>query len=130
MNMAINLFVRNLDDSIRFFRDTLGFTEDWREESMEVDQVQLSHQGSLLLLSESSERPTNRAEIVIFVSCIETQFEKLIGRAKISQPLRAENGQIKFQIQDPSGITITFAELLDPVCFGADSIFEYSGCCA
>ncbi len=130
MNMAINLFVRNLDDSIQFFCDILGFTVDWREDSEGLDQVQLSRQDNLILLSESPERPTLRAELVLMVSCIETQFEKLIGRVKISQTLRAENGQIKFQVQDPSGITITFAEILEPIALGENSIFEYSGCCA
>lgn len=128
--MVVNLFVRNLDQSICFYRDTLGFCVDWQEGCEGVDQVQLSKEENLLLLSETAGRLTIGAELTIFVPCIETQFGELVGQAKLAQPLAAENGQIQFQIQDLDGTMITFAEVLESSCSGHDSTFEYSECCA
>lgn len=116
--LRIELFVRDLDISLSFYREVLGFET---VRSTPGSYVALARQGATIGLNLASglpadhpvnrtpaERPGRGVEIVLAVSDVEKAFAQAVrsGRA-ISAPLATQPwGLTDFRVIDPDGYYI------------------------
>jgi catechol 2,3-dioxygenase-like lactoylglutathione lyase family enzyme len=108
-NSATVLPVRDLDASLRYFRDVLGFREEFRfGEYAGIAQgeccIHLSQQGN-----PNTAEPGSGA-IYIFCDEVDSYFAEIVGRgANVAEPPRDyEYGMRDFVVRDPDGNRLSF----------------------
>jgi len=111
------LAVNNIDDTIRFYRDVLGFEcanqmNGWA--ALQRDQVELTI--SLPNAHEPFEKPTLTGSIYFNTSDVDALWEQIKDKASVVYPI--ENffyGMREFAIRDNNGYILQFGqEITDP----------------
>ena len=109
--MSPQLLVVNLDRSVDFFTQKLGFAVDFRYEDFYVGILK---DGCSIHLKQGHapvEKSAERLDILFSVDDIEAVYDDLVDRAvEITQPLRAMPYGRKFYIADPDGHVFAFVE--------------------
>ncbi len=115
-NMSPQLLVADLERSIAFYTNKLGFNVDFRYEDFYAG---VSRDGYVIHLKSgepSGEERKNRQNnedlnIVFSVSGIESAYEELVGRSvDVVQPLRVMPYGKEFYVADLDGNIIAFVE--------------------
>lgn len=104
------LFVADIERSLAFYADKLGFTEDWRyDEDGRRLIVQVSRQGCELILS--AQWPDKAGGGVTFLSLDQPHLDKV--RAELEgRGVKVEDGQWGYRLMvvaDPDGNALWFA---------------------
>ena len=111
------LAVNNIDDTIRFYRDLLGFEcvnqmDGWA--ALQRDQVELMI--SLPNAHEPFEKPTLTGSIYFNTTDVDALWEQIKDKASVVYPI--ENffyGMREFAIRDNNGYILQFGqEIIDP----------------
>ena len=111
------LAVNNIDDTVRFYRDVLGFEcanrmDGWAALSRDNVEVMIS----LPNAHEPFEKPTLTGSIYFNTSDVDAQWEQIKDKARVVYPI--ENffyGMREFAIRDNNGYILQFGqEITDP----------------
>ena len=107
------LKVRNLNETLDFYRDALGFELCWRE----GDTASVRCGGACLMLSTGSnlgETPTLSGTIYFYPDDVDQLWERLRHGADVAWELQTMSyGTREFGIRDPNGYCLAFAEVLE-----------------
>lgn len=114
--MSPQLQVADLDRSLEFYTQQLGFTIDFRYEDFYAGIIKDGYSIHLKSSKPSIEERTNKKknedlDIVFSIDNIEELFEELSNReVDIIQPIRTMAYGKEFYIEDPDGYIISFLE--------------------
>lgn len=121
-----NLIVRDIDASMRFYRDVLGFTVT----TTVPDQapfvfVWLERDGVPVFLNDAatveedlpgagSRPPGGTATLFFSLTDVDAYHARIAPHARVVMPLKTQfYGMREFAVEDPDGHLITFAEKVD-----------------
>lgn len=115
-NLQPLLHVRDLDETVSFWRDILGFRVDGLFPKDEPRWCGM-HSGNariMFALREDAGAPALTGQIYLYPDDIDATWEKLRGIVPVVEPLRLmEYGMREFSIRDPNGFEITLAASAD-----------------
>lgn len=105
------LRVRDLDATIEFYQDVLGFRLCWRE----GDTASIQHGKVGLLFSTASNlgaEPALSGTLYFYPDSVEEMWRVIDGRAQVEWPLQImDYGTREFGIRDCNGYILAFAEV-------------------
>lgn len=118
-----NLLVADIDRSIAFYRDVLGFTvKQTVPEGAPFVFVWLERNGVPVFLNDpkavehdfpdATRRPAGGTATMFFVvTAVDALHGEIAGKAKVVMPLKTQfYGMREFAVEDPDGHILTFAE--------------------
>ncbi|SFI38755.1 VOC family protein [Planctomicrobium piriforme] len=116
-NLVPVLLVRDLDSSIRFYVDVLGFHKQWRQSTPDAGENCLLNHGTVdLLLSTGphlGSTPQFTGTFYLSMFDVDEFYEQIRDRADVVWPLQTmPMGQREFGIRDPDGYVLAFAEIV------------------
>ena len=107
------LIVNNLDESVAFYRDVLGFAEGYHVELGENGRITImdSPSGASVELIESSKFPVGMYSIGMDVKDLEYTLKDLKGKGIeiVMGPAETTVGRMAF-VKDPNGVNICLIE--------------------
>jgi catechol 2,3-dioxygenase-like lactoylglutathione lyase family enzyme len=109
------LRVAELEKSLRFYREVLGFDLAWRAANDgDGENCMLTSSDVSLMLSTGSHlggAPQLTGTIYFSTVGVALLYGRLEGRVEVAWPLgETEYGTLEFGIRDPDGYTLAFAE--------------------
>jgi uncharacterized glyoxalase superfamily protein PhnB len=112
------LLVRNMDESIEFYVNRLGFRILWRSAGDGGGENSMLEAGSMnLMLSTEAhlgEEPRFSGTLYVDMQGVDALYESLKDRVPIVWPLEVmPYGQKEFGIRDCNGYTLAFAESVE-----------------
>ncbi|MBS0263450.1 MAG: VOC family protein [Planctomycetes bacterium] len=113
------LAVSNVEASIAFYRDTLGFQEDWRGSASPLFIASVSRNRHAIMLQRRT--PADPGWVWIGVSSVLKLWEQIRSTAIERVVLRPTNQQyaLEVRVHDPDGNTLWFgSEPLEGIPFG------------
>ena len=106
------LQVRDLDETVAFYRDTLGFRLCWRE----GDTASLQHGRVGLMFSTGSNlgaEPSLSGTLYFYPESLKSLWRQLRNEVEVEWPLETMGyGTQEFGIRDCNGYILAFAEVL------------------
>lgn len=127
--MAIipHLQVRNLEESIRFYRDILGFHLEWQDiDDQDHESAMMSRGDNSISFSNQSHSENTEfaaeltGELMMFEDEVDFMFEEIesdsedpMGNFSIVDSLKESNGLRRFSILDCNGYRITISAVLN-----------------
>ena len=117
----ITIHVNNMEKSLEFYKDKLGFTEVRRIEHIE-DMIMIflkDEEGGLIELIENKKMPSNdnviKSSAVSFALFVTDMDETIIklnrnGIQLNKGPIKMPTGEVLAFIKDPNGVEIEFIE--------------------
>jgi len=117
----ITIHVNNMEKSLEFYKDKLGFTEVRRIEHIE-DMIMIflkDEEGGLIELIENKKMPSNdntiKSSAVSFALFVTDMDETIIklnrnGIQLNKGPIKMPSGEVLAFIKDPNGVEIEFIE--------------------
>jgi len=111
--MSAQLRVADLDRSVAFYTEVLGFEIEFRYEDFYVGMIKGGHSIHLKKAWSSLSKPDGEADpdLILAVEGIEGLYNDLSARSNaIAQPLRNMPYGKEFYIADPDGHTLAFVE--------------------
>ncbi|MCW5911723.1 MAG: VOC family protein [Cyclobacteriaceae bacterium] len=111
-NMSAQLLVADIERSIAFYTEKLGFDIDFRYEDFYVGIIKDGCSIHLKCVEERKDRRSNEdLDILFSVDGIEGVYEELLSKpVEIIQPLRVMPYGKEFYVADPDGNIIAFVE--------------------
>lgn len=118
-----NLLVRDIDQSLAFYRDVLGFTvKQTVPDAQPFVFVWLERDGVPTFLNDRNAiahdfpeaprlAPGGTATLFFVVTAVDSLYERVGSRARIIMPIKTQfYGMREFAVADPDGHILTFAE--------------------
>ena len=112
------LKVSDMQKSVAFYTDILGFAVAWRKENDGGGENCMLQAGAAdVLLSTGShlgDKPTFTGTLYFQMAGVREFFERIKNRVELVWPLETmDYGQMEFGIRDCDGYTLAFAETLE-----------------
>ena len=130
-----HLQVRNLEESIRFYRDILGFHLEWQDiDDQDHESAMMSRRDASISFSNQSYSENTEfaaeltGELMMFEEEVDFMFEEIesdsedsTGNFSIVDSLKESNGLRWFSILDCNGYRITIAAVVNNVSDRVDT---------
>ena len=107
-----HLFVNDLEQSILFYCELLGFHVEWLDETDRAQQAMLRLHDTALLFSKVEEnRPTLSGEIYFYVDEVDELYEEIKDDVYVVCPPTDVDGNRIFKFRDCNGYNLVFATI-------------------
>jgi uncharacterized glyoxalase superfamily protein PhnB len=113
------LYTPNIEATIKFYKDTLGFSLDWNEkdDSGETNVAQFKAGSVSFMITDGDflgDEPAFSGTIYFYMTGVEEYYDKVKDKAAILWDLQdMYYGTKEFGIKDINGYTFAFAEKID-----------------
>jgi len=106
------LHVQDVQATVSYYRDVLGFTADFGDDHYAV----VWRDNSAIHFVKSLQNPTG-VHLFQWIRKVDTYFKEILERgAKVTaEPIDRQYGVREFNTQDPNGVTIIFGQDIDEI---------------